>query len=339
MKTALKVLIAVVVLSGCGPAPESPGAREEVGRAGQELLIAQPQPQLPPLVNAHPPISFTSMTPLLGFTGTGVTVTGANFTGQTLRPVYRFSGDPVSAPELAVTVVSATQLRVTVPAGSLGGRLCVHSVLTGAVLTCTASAYTVGDPNGRVRIVNNAQTDLISAVFNGGERLAPNVVSPGTSRDVAPVTPGAYSYSIAIGFGPFAGPAANRQICAFNSVGPLQVPANATTTITVPSLNVPQLLGHCGFVDYQANYLDDHGLPRQVTLRFIGAANRWEFWQGALLLGAGPVNTVAFPLNSPAVTFALGGAGWADIITSYPYDTFVAGPAGGTLLFQRVGAW
>lgn len=346
MKTLIGVLVTAVVLSGCGAPsdrererPKAAPEGEEVGQAEQELLsLPDPTPVLQPVQRAQP-ITLSTMTPLVGFHGTVVAINGTNFLPQPLlRHAYRFSNDSPTSPPLAVTILSGTQIRVTVPAGSFGGRLCLFAALTNVRGVCTTSQFTVGDPNGRLRITNNAQTDLITARINNQEWLT-SVISPAGFREFHPVTPGAYSYSIGIGFGPFAGPAANREICAFNSTVAAQVVANATTTVVVPALNIPQLLGHCGNSDYNSTYLDDNGQYRTVTLRFIGATNRWEFREGNTLLGSGTVSTVSFAANSPAVTFNLTGAGWGNIVTSFPYDNFVAGPASDLLQFSRVGAW
>jgi hypothetical protein len=332
MKTLFGALGVVVVLSGCAPSAEP---AEEVSDSDQELTLGGPQ--LPLVPRPVGPITLTTLAPLVGPTGTVVTVNGTNLQQQ-LRQIYRFSNDPLTSPSLPATILSGTQVRVTVPAGSLGGQLCVHSIVTNARSACTTSSFTVGDPDGRIRMTNNSQASIISARFNNAEWLAPTVINPGGWGELYPVTVGQYSYRLSIGFGPFAGPAAGREICALTSNGALTVPANTTTNITAPPLNIAQLLGHCGTVDYSSTYLDDNAQLRTVTLRFFNAGT-WQFREGNTVLGSGNVSTISYPANSAFVTFQLAGAGWANVTIGFPYDTFVAGPSGDTLIFERAAAW
>lgn len=323
------VLSLACALAACGPAVEENPA-DERATSSQDLT-------LPPLIQLPTAPTITSLSPSAGWPGTVVTITGVNFTNlspSALRSVYRFENDPAT---LQVTVVSNTQARFTVPSGAVGGRVCRSSILSTAPTSCTSNAFVVGDPNGRVRLDNRTRADLISARLDNVEVLAPQTLAGGTTRDVYPVTPGTHSYQLAVGFGPFTGPAANRVIC--NISGSLSVPAATTTPLWVADLTVTDLLGHCGVSTYTANFFDEQGLPRQVTMRFEAAGNRWTFLDGNTVLRSGTVSVVTWNPGSSVVTFRLDGALWPDVTIGFPYLTFFAGPAGAPLLFARTTNW
>lgn len=327
---ALRLLVVSVValFTACG-VPEEPLPEERAST--QDALT------LPPLIQLPSAPTISSLSPSIGLPGTLVTLNGVNFVNlapNSLASIYRFENDTTP---LQVTVISDTRARFTVPSTSRGGRVCRSSILSATPTSCTSNAFVVGDPNGRVRLDNRTRAELISARFNSREVLAPQTVASGTTHDIAPVTPGNYGWELAVGFGPFAGPAANRVICSIN--GTMSVPANTTTPLWVADLTVPDLLGHCGTVSYVANYLDDRGLPRQVTMRFEPAGSRWVYLEGNTVLGSGQVTAVVWNPGSPFVTFRLNGSGWSDVVIGYPYAIFNAGPSGQVLAFTRVGNW
>ncbi|MFT3706925.1 MAG: hypothetical protein QM817_04580 [Archangium sp.] len=313
------------------PGTEAPA----LAKSESELLILDPVPEpTTPIGGTPQPVVLTTLSPTINFTGTPVTVRGSNLirppTSLIIR--YRFEND---AAYLSPTFVSSSELRVTVPAGSRGGRLCGFQL--GQQVVCTTNSFTVGNPNGTVLMVNDAQYSVRSARFNGVEVLAPQSIGAASSASFTPVTPGNLSFASDIAFGPAAIGVSNRVICGFNGVA--SVAANTTTTLTVPRLNVAQLLGHCGVSEYRANYLDFNGLPRQVTLRFDSRTNSWSFLEGNQLLAQGSLTVVTWPNEGPAVTFALTGAGWPNVTVMAPFVSFIAGPAGDQLLFTRVGNW
>lgn len=327
---ALRSLVVslVALFTACG-VPEEP--------LPDERASSQAELVLPPIIQLPSAPTLRTLSPSIGWSGTVVTLTGTNFitlAPHALASIYRFEN---STTTLQVTVVSDTQARFTVPAGATGGRVCRSSILSSTPTSCTTNAFVVGDPNGRVRLDNRTRAELISARLNNVEVLAPQRVAGGTTRDVYPVVPGAYAYRLDLGFGPFAGPAANRVICSVN--GNATVSANTVTPLWVADLTVPDLLGHCGTVDYAANYVDDAGLPRVLVLRFEPTTNRWSLRDGQTVIGSGAVQVVAWTPGSAFVTFRLAGSGWADIDIGYPYEMILTGPPNQVLGFQRATLW
>jgi IPT/TIG domain-containing protein/List-Bact-rpt repeat protein len=149
-----------------------------------------------------PPPTITSFTPTSGPVGTGVTISGTNFTGAT---AVSFNG--VSA---SFTVSSATAIAATVPSGATSGPISVTTpggtATSASSFTVTASAPTItsftpasGPVGTSVTISGTNFTGATAVTFNGvsasftvssATAIAATVPSGATSGPISVTTPG-----------------------------------------------------------------------------------------------------------------------------------------------------
>jgi hypothetical protein len=142
--------------------------------------------------------TITSFTPASGPVGTGVTISGANFTGAT---AVRFNGASAS-----FTVNSATSIQATVPAGASSGPISVTTVAgtatSASAFTVTASAPTIasftpssGPVGTGVMISGTNFTGATGVAFNG---TSANFTVNSTTSIQADVPAGATTGPIAV---------------------------------------------------------------------------------------------------------------------------------------------
>ncbi|MBF9223661.1 CUB domain-containing protein [Hymenobacter ruricola] len=105
-----------------------------------------------------PAPTVTSFTPTSGTGGTVVTVTGTGFTGATAVTMGGTGGTAVSN----FTVVSATQLTLTVPNNALSGSICVT---TPAGSSCSSASFNTGTA---AYIIGTNQTTCSGVIFDSG---------------------------------------------------------------------------------------------------------------------------------------------------------------------------
>jgi FG-GAP-like repeat len=140
-----------------------------------------------------------SFTPTSGPVGTVVTITGTNLTGTTN---VQFSGTSPSFPVSATfTVVNATTITATVPAGAQTGPIIVGSAVSSGSFTVlpvpTVTTFTPpSGPVGTTVTITGTNLDVATSVKFNGTGAAFTVVSPTTITAIVP--PGATSGPITI---------------------------------------------------------------------------------------------------------------------------------------------
>ncbi|GAB3849792.1 hypothetical protein GCM10028822_14150 [Hymenobacter terrigena] len=163
--------------------------------------------------------AITSFSPITGIPGTVVTITGTNFTGAT-QVTFNGTVAPV------FTVVSATQITVTVPSGATTGLITVTTPNGIAVSTTrftlqvpviTSFTPTSGPVGTLVTITGNYFTGATQVTFNGTVATTFTVVSATQITAVVPTgaTSGPITVTAPLGSGtsatPFLLPLANDQ--------------------------------------------------------------------------------------------------------------------------------
>jgi len=109
------------------------------------------------------PPTITTFTPATGPAGTSVTISGTNFTGTT---AVRFNGTAAS-----FTVMSATTIQATVPAGATTGPLSVTTPVgsvTSAITFTVRVALNVGKTRGLLGVSNGTVTSSPAGINCGG---------------------------------------------------------------------------------------------------------------------------------------------------------------------------
>jgi len=254
-----------------------------------------------------------------------------NGTTWTGAPPYQIKFQGVGATTLvnaSFTVLSASKLRVTVPAGAVTGRI---RLVQGTYSKSSILNFTVEAPiaAGTLKIQNSSQYNLISVKVNNVETLNPGLGVPvGTFMNL-PRQPGTYSVSVVMGI------TTDAPLFFFNRT--VTVTSNATTTFTAPRVTIAQLMTNFSAQkDWSSDIL--FGSDGQAYLRTIRfkSNGQYQIFDSSLAnaVESGTCTQVSWPNNSSIVRFRLGAR---TVTISLPFGSFLAGADRGnrTTLFTR----
>jgi hypothetical protein len=302
------------------------------------LSLMQPQSAsgfgnvLPP-TTPHPSVAEPSRGPV----GTVINLSGVCFdkdkngNAWTNRPPYQIKFQGVGASNLvnaSFSYISPTQLRVTVPAGAVTGRI---RVVQDTYSKSTFSNFTVAMPvaNSTLRIQNSSQYNLISVKVNNIETLAPgNGVPVGTFMNL-PRQPGTYTVRVALGI--------TTDAPLFHFQNNITVSSNLTSTFNTPRVTVPQLMTNSRkSQDWTTDLLlGNDGRFYVRTIRFH-SNGQYQIFDSSLsnAVESGNYSQVTWANNSSQVTFRLG---TRTVNIFLPFGSFLANADRGnrTTVFTR----
>ncbi|MBK8099333.1 MAG: IPT/TIG domain-containing protein [Planctomycetes bacterium] len=261
-----------------------------------------------------------SFSPTSGPIGTTVTISGSNFNRDLNGNVWsgaipwrvRFGGNLDVVP----TFVSAFAVTAVVPQGTTSAQL--RLVQNGTVMSTSSGSFTVAPPT-TLRLVNNAQYDMVSLTLNGTQRFAQGAgVLVGSTVDLTGITAGTYTLVAGIGFYSANG---TRDIW-FRFTRTVTIAANAITTQTFAPLTIGQLLTMGAATrDWTGVFFDNNGIPHSARFR-ITSTGGWTFFVDNATAGTGALTLLSWPARSPTVSFRINNSVPATTI-SFPFATFL----------------
>jgi len=218
-----------------------------------------------------------------------------------------------------VTVISATQIKATVPAGAVTAPISLRQGLTN--ITTSATNFTVTAPqpvNGTLRVTNNTQYDVVSLKINGQEKI-PSGTSLGVGlTGTISLTPGTYNLVAGIGF---IGSNGTRDVW-FNIPRTATITSAQTTTTTFVPMTIAQLLTlGAASTDWQGDFFDNNGGFHLARLRFFSNGT-WQLFKDNALLSTGSITLVSWPAHSSTVQFRTS-ATQPIIAISFPFGSFL----------------
>lgn len=274
---------------------------------------ASAQMGLPP-----PPPQITSASPATGAPGAVITVTGRNLnrdrlgnvwaTTPTVTPPYviQFRTSTGQFVNATFTYVSPAQLRVTVPAAAITGRIRLSQ---SPYVSSTLSDFVVTAPpppagQGRLNIVNGSQYNLVSIKVNNVEQLQAGFVLPVRQTGTLDLNPGSYNVQVSLGITPSEG-------SLFFFTQRFTITRGRTSTFNVPRVTLRQLMTNFRTSgDWASDILFDANLtPYLRTVRMMNNGNYQvrETRSGrTTVVESSTYAETSWPDNSRSLSFRLG---------------------------------
>jgi hypothetical protein len=305
---------------------------------------ASPAPGITPFLVADNAPRITGFSPASAEPGDVIIIQGQNFLRDrdgdlwSGTPPWRlfFTRErlPVSA-EADFTVLSGTQIQVTVPQTAGTGK--VHLEQAARIFVEQSSfAFSPSEfeviredaevdptpdptPGGQpvLRIVNNAQYDLVDLRLNGQQVIVNEslVTPPGFAIEIPFLSGGQVQIQANTGFG--------IGDVLFTFTVTRVIAATGVTDVGVPAVTVPQLLTNFSASrDWSTDlFVGDDGQFHVLTLRFFSNGGWAHILDGAQTIEQGGVALVSWPPNGLGVTFNMRPG--ESVQTFFPWSSFL----------------
>lgn len=301
-------LALTLTLAACAPVDDAPATADEA------LTLANPG--ITPVQLARPTI--TALTPTSGLVGQRIVIRGTSLdrarTGRFTLPGNLGYSVTFAAPgglralATAVTLRSASELEVTVPAQAVTGSVQLVDGL--GPLATSPTAFTVvvpppPPPPTVLRVVNNSQYTLGAFALNGQLVVdCATAIAPGASRDFR-VMPGD-----TVGEGILGWCVNGRaESIAPTALGArVTVPAGATWTFNYDRVTLGDLMTNWGNASGQFStglFVGNDGNFHENSFYFDRVGG-WRGVQDGAQWGAGRLTAVSWPTLARCVDFSLG---------------------------------
>jgi len=306
---------------------------------------ADPVPGFSPLLVADNAPRITGFSPASAEPGDVIIIQGQNFLRD--RDGDLWSGTPPwillfsreSRPFLGAraefTVLSATQIQVTVPSNAGTGKVHLEQAARifseQSAFSFSPTAFEViredaevdptpdptPDSQPVLRIVNNSLYDLVDLRLNNQQVIVNDalVTPPGFAIEIPFLSGGQVQIQANTGFG------IGDVLFTFSVTR--VIADTGTTEVSVPPVSVPQLLTNFSASrDWSTDlFIGDDGQFHVLTLRFFSNGGWSHILDGAQTLENGGVGLISWPPNGLGVTFSMRPS--ENVQTFFPWSSFL----------------
>jgi|GEM_PF-4701747 len=283
-----------------------------------ELTLPIVRPSIPFVRPGGPCPTITSISPTTGSPGDSVSITLSKLSPYSLRTRYdwvRFGGP--SGANANFTIVSATELRATVPSNARTGTIALgcYVYLTGRTTAVRSSQtfYVQAIQTGTLSLQDNSQYTVLSFQLDGQSQPIGTIPPGGALNLPQQLSSGSHPYVIGIG------PVTQGALYSFS--GSVNIFAGQRSNLYVPRLTVNQALTEGrSSRDYDGSYVSSSG-GHTVRFRFYGNSTAFDYYHDDSLITSGHTVEVSWPNDAASIIFSVA-TNVANTTTTYPHASF-----------------